>query len=208
MAWNKTRNDPFLPVEASEAGPLGTPHSRRALIAGAVAAGAGIATSLVVSAAPAAASDGNTVTVGGAFTGDTTTSISTSGNGQSGVEGIDTSSGGGFGVTGTSTNGTGVVGQSFAGEGVHGLSSASVGVFGESVQSAGVLGITHEIGQAAVSGDDKSGLAAASACRGPPPTASACRGSGTPTASSGSRASTRATAGASASTGRRRTAPE
>lgn len=79
-------------------------HSRRALFAGAVGAGVGAAAAMVAGAQPASAADGDTVTVGGSFTGTATTSISTSGGSGlagstsdasgAGISGLDTSSGG------------------------------------------------------------------------------------------------------------------
>lgn len=60
------------------------------------------------------------------------------GNGTSGVTGLDTSAGGGYGGYFNSTNGTGVNGVSGAGgDGVYGRSSSGPGVYGQSVDGTG-----------------------------------------------------------------------
>jgi hypothetical protein len=147
------------------------PLSRRgALLAlgGAAAGAAGMAVgSALLGAEPAAAANGDTVTVGGAFTGSQTTQITTTGGnglagitsetGYSGVFGQDTSSAGSNGVAGVSNAGIGVSGKSHAlsgltrspagiigdsdtNDGVIGLSSGGVGVIGISVNQTGVYG--------------------------------------------------------------------
>jgi hypothetical protein len=102
--------------------PAGARHSRRALMTG-LAAGAGIAASMVIGAEPAAAGTDGDVVLGAANSASAATSISNTGvgnaftatgvtNGAAGVLGVDNSTGGGggYGVQGTSTNGTGVQG--------------------------------------------------------------------------------------------------
>src|ERR1700683_106478 len=86
---------------------------RRKMILGVAAAGVGA--SAVAGAEPAGATDGNPVLIGEANKAKASPSVATKeGNGLqgqtsddtfSGVEGVDTSSDGGYGVSGTSTNG-------------------------------------------------------------------------------------------------------
>jgi hypothetical protein len=150
------------PVEAAKAPTkrLG----RRALVLGLAAGGAGALAS-VAGAKSAYAANGNPVLLGGANSATATTSISTttgtgiegttSVNGQSGVQGVDTSSQGGYGVQGNATNNFGVYGTTEAdgrnavygldlssggGCGVCGASTSSYGVNGASTSSYGVNG--------------------------------------------------------------------
>jgi hypothetical protein len=142
-------------------------HSRRAIIGGAVAAGAGIASGLLLTASPADAADGNPVLLGVPNSENFTTFINNEGdpntagdgldvtsvggngvqgattvNGMSGVAGLDNSAipATGFGVTGTSFAGTGVAGNSIDGPGVVGTSDNAPGVTGTSVNNWGVSG--------------------------------------------------------------------
>jgi hypothetical protein len=149
-------------------------------------AAAGVGASVVAGAEPAFATDGNPVLIGEANTAKATTSVTTTKkNGlegttsdatYSGVEGIDTSSGGGFGLYGTSENGTGIYGSitgdtsgHFAvqgadestaeggGAGVGGASTNGTGVYGTSTNATGVYGI-HSTGVGTgVAGLDNSG---------------------------------------------------
>jgi len=154
-------------------------YGRRALMLGAATAGVGAAASLVAGAEPADAESPDTakkVVLGKANTATATTSISMAVDGDSGVEGIDTSSGGGYGLYGTSENGTGIYGTitgdtlgfnaiegvdastgSGGGAGVTGSSTNGTGVIGASTNGVGVTGI-HSTGiGSAVAGVDDSG---------------------------------------------------
>jgi hypothetical protein len=149
-------------------------------------AAAGVGASVVAGAEPAGATDGNPVLIGEANRAKATTSVtttkgnglegSTKAGGQSGVQGVDTSSGGGYGVYGNSANGTGVYGiitgdTSFqfavegsdqstgdgGGAGVGGVSTNGTGVTGTSTNGTGVNGI-HSTGAGnGVAGLDNSG---------------------------------------------------
>ena len=157
---------------------------RRAIMLGAAAAGAGIATALVA-AEPVSATNGNPVKLGDSNSATSSTVVSTtagtglqgeaSTNGQSGVSGIDTSPDGGHGTYGRSTNGTGAYGvttgettgqsgvygvddSSDGGYGVRGSSTWGYGAYGVSVHGTGVYGQTSETLQCGVAGvDDSSG---------------------------------------------------
>lgn len=163
----------------------GTRHSRRALMTGAVAAGAGIATSMVLGTKPSAAADMGNLILGesntashqtsltntAAATGaDTRTGLAVTGgtgtggpNGGTGITGNGgRATGGGLdgaGVSGNSGSGSGLVGISTSGVGVKGSSSTGPGVFGASREKPGVTGITTGSGQAGVAGrnDTRSG---------------------------------------------------
>ena len=140
-------------------------RSRRAIMTGTMAAGAGIATAMLLSAQPAQAADGDQVLLGEANVASSTTSITndgessssgdgldvsaaqgngvtgtTSAGGMSGLAGVDTSSTGGVGVSGTSTNGIGVHGSSDIGPGVSGTAPNGPGVVGTSTNNFGVSG--------------------------------------------------------------------
>lgn len=95
-------------------------HSRRALVAGLVGAGAGAAAAVVVGAQPASADTGGSLILGEPNTALSTTSVSTTGGtglegltsdgelaGSSGVTGIDQSDAGAIGVQAISVNGSG-----------------------------------------------------------------------------------------------------
>jgi hypothetical protein len=144
-------------------------HSRRALVAGAAAAGAGIAASLVIGAQPAAA-EGENVTVGDSFTDATsTTGITSSGSGAalqgttttdggSGVAGVDSSRYGGTGVMGTSFLGTGLTGTSTAGTGVSGTGgTAGTNDGGPGVSGTGGNAVNNGTGGTGVIGTGGSG---------------------------------------------------
>ena len=148
--------------------------TRRGLIAGVAAAGAGAAAGLLGAATPAGAANGDTITVGGSFTGSATTTVTTtaesalagvtSADTWSGIAGSDNSSGGGQGVFGVSQHGIGVwgvnpdpsglLGTDVAG--VVGDSNSSSGVLGLSSSSAGVLGKSSGAHQSGVGGYDTS----------------------------------------------------
>jgi hypothetical protein len=149
-------------------------------------AAAGVGASVLTGSEPAFATDGNPVLIGKANTAKATTSVtttkknglegSTSDATYSGVEGIDTSSRGGFGLYGTSENGTGIYGSitgdisgHFAvqgadestgdggGAGVGGASTNGTGIYGTSTNATGVYGI-HSTGVGTgVAGLDNSG---------------------------------------------------
>jgi hypothetical protein len=145
---------------------------RRKMILGVAAAGVGA--SVVAETEPAGATDGNPVLIGEPNTAKATTSVTTTvGNGlegstsaksQSGVEGVDSSSGGGFGLHGTSKKANGVYGVSVDVSGlepgvlagVWGDSTTHAGVVGTSNDSDGVAGYTQGTGQAGVLGSDES----------------------------------------------------
>jgi hypothetical protein len=112
---------------------------RRAVLFGAAAAAAGVAAEVVASALPAEAADGDVVTVGGAFTGTGSTTINSTGVGQTAaIWGASRATQGGFGLGGQA--------DSPDGHGVHGLANGDqgTGVVGESAATAshgiGVLG--------------------------------------------------------------------
>jgi hypothetical protein len=117
-------------------------YGRRALMLGAATAGAGAAVSLVAGAEPAGAASPDAgagkVKLGKANTATATTSISMAVDGDAGVEGIDTSSGGGYGLHGTSENGTGVYGTSKNGNGIYGGSTDGSGVYANSTNGSAV----------------------------------------------------------------------
>ncbi len=98
---------------------------RRKMLLGVAAAGVGA--SVVAGADPAGAESPDAgagkVKLGKANAATGTTSISMAVNGDSGVEGIDTSGGGGNGLYGSSTNGNGVLGASTNGSGVYATST-------------------------------------------------------------------------------------
>lgn len=145
-------------------------RSRRALITGATAAGAGLAASVLLRPDPAAAANGNDLVLGesneasavtvlttSADAGLSVTTGDTSGsNGLYGLSGTDSSSGSGYGVEGISTNGVGVSGSSANGYGVTGFTSATdkAGVSGSPIGpgGTGVLGETNN--GTAVKGQD------------------------------------------------------
>jgi hypothetical protein len=149
-----------------------TRFGRRAIVLGAAAAGAGITAGLVTSAQPAEAANGRPVLLGEVNSATETTSISTTAgsglvattfeNNESGVYGIDQSSGGGgTGVKGFSHAGTGVFGLTRADglQGVFGQDNSSgggVGVLGVSSAGTGVLGGTTADAHSGVSGQDTS----------------------------------------------------
>jgi hypothetical protein len=142
-------------------------------------AAAGVGASVVAGAEPADAltTDGiPKVKLGDANTATATTSISMAVNTGSGVEGIDTSSGGGYGLYGTSANGTGIYGTitggtrghnaiegvdastgSGGGAGVTGSSTNGTGVIGTSTNGVGVTGIHSTGSGTGVAGVDDSG---------------------------------------------------
>ncbi|MFZ0667406.1 MAG: hypothetical protein WAM97_16750 [Acidimicrobiales bacterium] len=151
---------------------------RRKMLLG-VAAG-GVGAGVVARAAPAGAEtpDAGTpkVKLGKANTAAATTSISMAVNGDAGIEGRDTSSGGGYGLYGTSAVGTGIYGSltgdtnghnavegvdgstgGDGGAGVYGSSTNGTGIFGTSTNAVGVYGI-HTTGPGTgVAGLDQSG---------------------------------------------------
>lgn len=110
-----------------------TPQSRRAILAAALGAGAATIASALGRPLPAAAANGDAVTVGGSFAGTATTQISNGINSATVFEAI--SLGSGIGVAGTSSSGNGVQGVS--------SSSSSAAVLGRSLASkSGVQGFS------------------------------------------------------------------
>jgi hypothetical protein len=110
-----------------------TPQSRRAILAAALGAGAATIASALGRPLPAAAANGDAVTVGGTFAGTATTQISNGINSATVFEGISLLSG--IGVAGTSSSGNGVQGVS--------SSSSSAAVLGRSLASkSGVQGFS------------------------------------------------------------------
>jgi hypothetical protein len=139
---------------------------RRALVAGAAAAGAGFAAALIGRPSPADAANGGPVLLGESNTATESTDITSSGpglgattsaTGQVALSGVDNSSGGGFGVSGGSTNGIGVYGNT-GGDGKYGVegeddsSGGGYGVYGHSGAGTGVYGTTRGDGQNGVEG--------------------------------------------------------
>ena len=117
-------------------------RSRRSLLAGAVA---GVVAYVVGAArpSPVRGANGDTVTVGGSFTGTASTSIANTTPGAAGA------------IRGTSpTSGTGIHGESHSGNGVHGLTQtgesaifglaagSGIGIFGRSQSGPGVRGVS------------------------------------------------------------------
>jgi trimeric autotransporter adhesin len=156
-------------------------YGRRALMLGAATAGVGAAASLVAGSEPAGAdtpdSGAKKVVLSKANTATGTTSVSMAVDGDSGIEGIDTSSAGGYGVYGTSENGTGIYGTitgdtsgHFAvqgsdqstgeggGAGVGGASTNGTGIYGISTNATGVYGIHSSGPGTGVAGIDNSGV--------------------------------------------------
>jgi len=164
-------------------------YGRRALMLGTAAAGAGAAVSLVAWPGAAGAETPDTAkkaVLGKANTATATTSISMAVDNDSGIQGIDESTGGGYGVFGTSANGIGVYGTSANGIGIYGTitgatsgqyaiegvdqstgsgggagvtgsSTNGTGVIGTSTNGAGVTGIHGTGVGSAVAGVDESG---------------------------------------------------
>jgi hypothetical protein len=164
-------------LDNEEADPPTRLVGRRKMLLGVAAAGVGA--SVVAGAAPAGAESPDTgtpkVKLGDANTATATTSISMAVNTGSGVEGIDTSSGGGYGLYGTSKKGTGIYGTitgdtsghfavqgadnstgSGGGAGVGGASTNGTGVYGTSTNGTGVYGIHGTGSGTGVAGLDNS----------------------------------------------------
>jgi len=129
--------------------------TRRGLLAGVAAAGAGAAAGLVLGATPAGATQGGAVLAGEPNSAtDTTQVVSSAGtgvgaitstDGNSGIAGLDQSSPGGHGVYEDSENGTGVYGSTTgAGPGVRGMTSqdGSIGIWGTDDSTTGGSGVT------------------------------------------------------------------
>jgi len=158
--------------------------SRRNLLIGFVAAGAGVAASAAAGVQSAAASTGNSndVQLGKVNSCSATTEIETSSgtgllgttvaDGASGTAGVDNSPGGGHGAYGRSENGTGVEGITLGygkagvngvdsstdgGIGVSGTSTWGTGVQGTSVHAAGVIGTSSKVLQSGVVGQGSGG---------------------------------------------------
>jgi hypothetical protein len=135
------------PREArASSGPDGEPsrlHSRRGLVFGAVATGAGAAAALVAGAGPADAANNNPVELGVSNSATAATIVSTTvGNGLegvtsqaglSGVAGVDssTAAGGGHGVYGRSGVGIGVYGT------INGATTGQSAVYGNDASNGG-----------------------------------------------------------------------
>jgi hypothetical protein len=153
---------------------------RRKMILGVAAAGVGAS---VVAGAGSAGAEAPDVAVdvllSKANKATATTSISMGVNGDKAVEGIDTSTGGGYGLYGTSKNGIGIYGKitgdtrgeyaiegvdastgSGGGAGIGGSSTKGTGVLGTSTNGAGVYGVHGTGSGSGVLGEDNSGNAA------------------------------------------------
>ena len=122
-----------------------TRRSRRGLLAAGAAAVAAAAAAAVTRFDPAAAADGDSVTVGSRNTGSTVTTFNITGDtAVAGVSdsarGLDGTSTSGQGVHGESSSSAGVAGVSDSGNGVHGTSTSNRGVFGQSTSGTGVVG--------------------------------------------------------------------
>jgi hypothetical protein len=129
-------------------------RSRRALLVGALGGLGAVAAAAVGRASSVRGADGETIYVGGAFTGTGTTQIASDPDGGNTVfvaVGIT-----GAGVQGNSTSSVGVEGNSASGGGVHGYSASNIGVYGDNsaTDRAAILGVAHasSTGVQAVSG--------------------------------------------------------
>ena len=121
----------------------GAPRSRRALLVGGLAAGAAAVASTIASPLGVSASNGQTVAVGGTFTGTTATTINVGANNVAAIEGISSHF---VGVLGSGDLGIGVRGTSIGGAGVRGDSVVSVGVLGTATSGLGVWGQSTSTG--------------------------------------------------------------
>jgi hypothetical protein len=134
-----------------------TPRTRRAILAGGLAAAAAAS---LGRAQAASAHDPEDVQAGVTNSTTNTTTIWNTADGGSGIEGDATGSGTGVagqsdsgrGVTGTSSTGAGVVGTSQDDYGVWGSSISSNGVRGDSTNFIGVYGRAFAAGQSGVYG--------------------------------------------------------
>jgi len=123
--------------------------TRRGLIAGVAAAGAGAAAAVVGGAAPAGATEGDPLVVGEANTATGETSLTTSSGiafltytsttGAAALQGVDNSDGG-YGVYATSLAGNAVYGQMHATSGISGAANQAAGIVGDSDLGPGVVG--------------------------------------------------------------------
>jgi len=147
--------------------------TRRGLIAGVAAAGAGAAAAVVGGAAPAGATEGDPLVVGEANTATGETSLTTSSGiafltytsttGAAALQGVDNSDGG-YGVYATSLAGNAVYGQMHATSGISGAANQVAGIVGDSdlgpgvvgasSETDGVAGYTSSTGYSGVSGSD------------------------------------------------------
>jgi hypothetical protein len=151
------------------------PQSRRAILAAALGAGAATIASALGRPLPAAAANGDPVTVGGSFIGTSLTSISNTTNLASVLEasstngiaftaqsqstyGVYSTSGSGIAMHGESTSGIGVRGTSGSDNAVVGSSGSARGVFGTSATGVGVYGEAHAGGLAGVEGHGDPGV--------------------------------------------------
>jgi hypothetical protein len=123
--------------------------SRRALLAGALGGFGALAASAIGRASPVRAANGNTVTVGGSFTGTTVTTITTTGD-----HAIWGESDNHAGIFGKSNSSLGVYGESTSYYGVQGFSSDFVGVRGSSATSDGVQGEANDPDHSGVYGSN------------------------------------------------------
>jgi hypothetical protein len=124
-------------------------HSRRGLVLGAAAAGAGAAAALVAGGGPAEAANNNPVELG------------VSGNSATATTGITTTAGNGLEATTSQAGWSGVAGidassASGGGHGVYGRSAEGIGVYG--TITGGTAGQSAVYGNDATSGDDSDGV--------------------------------------------------
>ena len=124
----------------------GAPRSRRSLLAAAAAAGVGAIAASLPSPEVANAADGQTITVGGGFTGTSATHLNITGASalyvvsDVGIALAATSTSGLAAVSGNNTSGMGVSGESLTDAGVQGQSDTGAGVYGSAGAGAGVHG--------------------------------------------------------------------
>ncbi len=115
-----------------------TPQSRRAILAAALGAGAATIASALGRPLPAAAANGDAVTVGGSFVGTGLTQIQNVTNANTVF--FASSTAGGVGIHGDSNSYAGVYGTSVSGPAVQGLSDSNIGVYGDGGSGIGVSG--------------------------------------------------------------------
>jgi hypothetical protein len=118
------------------------PQTRRALLGAGLGALAATVAEAFGRAAPSRAANGQTVTVGGTFTGTTRTSFTNTASQGNALEGH---SGSGNGMVGRSGNDAGVVGQSDSHIGVYGIASdgGKAGIYGQTFWPGVAGGIGH-----------------------------------------------------------------
>ncbi len=147
-------------------------NRRRLLLGGGVAAAAAAA-AVVSTATPAAAANGDPLTLGASNTASTQTSLSMNTGGDTGLfvtqdgvgDTIEAWSGDGKAVFGWADGGIGVYGQSDTGVAVFGISDSGVGIAGGSASDVGVTGdgFTQGVLGRAINGEGVKGISTNSA---------------------------------------------